>query len=325
MSPQIGHRLRVTAAGPDATSPGVPRRVSLGLAELVVAARLAGDVPLPVRTDGGPVTGDRMIDRLAGTRQSQAHELVSRELARAEDEGPSGGLASLTGQGMVDDTGALDPGVTVALQTLAGGPLSVVLDVAAVRRAGEVRLRSWFGVRAGLVAQLSTGAALDFELAWFDPRLWVSQLTRAVTVEPWVPEPAPLAMPDYVQLPSELLAGCDKAHRERRTDLLAPMAASHLGAVRMGEPREVRPADSEETLALLQTLGGACRGRLRLLTTRRDRPDTPAVTAWLLFDDGWHELRPGRGATSVLRRRDARDLGLFTLPLVEGLAIEGVA
>jgi len=188
-----------------------------------------------------------------------------------------------------------------------------------------VRLRSWFGVRPGLVAQLSTGAALDFELAWFDPRLWVSQLTRAVTVEPWVPEPAPLELPDYVSLPSELLAGCDKAHRERRTDLLAPMAAAHLGAVRMGEPRQVRPADSEQMLALLQTLGGACRGRLRLLTTRRDRPDTPAVSAWLLFDDGWHELRPGRDATSVLRQRDARDLGLFTLPLVEGRDIEGGA
>ena len=317
--------LRVTAADPDATPAGVPHRVSLGLAELVVAARLAGDVPLPIRTDGGPVAGDRMTDRLAGTRQDRARELVARELARADDDGPDGGRAALTGQGLVDDTGALRPGVTAALQTLAGGPLSVVLDVAAVRRAGEVRLRSWFGVHPGLVAQLSTGAGLEFELAWFDPRLWVSQLTRAVTVEPWVPDPAPLVLPDYVSLPSELLAGSDKAHRERRTDLLAPMAAAHLGAVRMGEPRQVRPADSEETLALLKTLGGACRGRLRLLTTRRDRPDSPAVSAGLLFDDGWHELRPGRHATSVLRRRDARDLGLFTLPLVEGLTVEGGA
>jgi len=319
--------LRVTAVDRDATPPGVPHRVSLGLAELVVAARLAGDVPLPVGADGGPVGGDRMSDRLAGTPQGKARELVARELARADDEGPDGGRASLAAQGLLDDAGELEPGVTVALQTLAGGPLSMVLDVAAVRRAGEVRLRSWFGARPELVAQLSTGAALDFELAWYDPRLWVPQLTRAVTVEPWVPEPAPLMLPDYVSLPSELLAGSDKAHRERRTDLLEPMVAAHLGAVRMGELRQVRPADSEETLALLRTLGGACRGRLRLLTTRRDRAERPAVSAWLLFDDGWHELRPGRGATSVLRRRDARDLGLFTLPLVEGLtedpAVEG--
>lgn len=315
--------LRVAGADPDATPAGVPHRVSLGLAELVVAARLAGDVPLPVRTDGGPVTGDRMTDRLAGTGQGRAHELVARELARADDDGSDGGRASLAAQGLVDDTGALDQGVAHALQSLAGGPLSVVLDVTAVRRTGEVRLRTWFGVRQGLVAQLSTGAGLEVELAWFDPRLWVSQLTRAVTVEPWVPEPAPLALPDYVSLPSELLAGEELAHREHRADLLAPMVASYLGQVRMGEPREVRPADSEKTLALLQTLGGACRGRLRLLTTRRDRVERPAVSAWLLFDDGWHELRPGRAATSVLRRRDARDLGLVTLPLVEGVQTEG--
>lgn len=326
MSPQVGHRLRVTAVGGrDATGPGVPHRVSLGLAELVVAARLAGDVPLPVRTDGGPVTGDRLADRLAGTPQSRAEEIVARELARADEEGPDGGRASLAGRGLVGETGALAPGVAVALQSLAGGPLSVVLDVSAVRQAGEVRLRSWFGVRRGLVGQLSTGADLAFELAWFDPRLWVSQLTRAVTVEPWVPDPAPLAMPDYVSLPSELLAGSQKAHREQRTDLLAPMAAAYLGQVRLGEPRQVRPADSEETLALLHTLGSACRGRLRLLTTRRDRAEQPGVAAWLLFDDGWHELRPGRDSTSVLRRRGAQDLGLATLPLVEGMPDDEVA
>lgn len=317
MSARVGQRVRVVAdPDPRAVAP-VPRRVTLGLAELVVAARLAGDVPLPLRTDGRPVAGDRMVDRLAGTPQSHAQELVDRELVRADDDGPGGGRASLTDQGLLDADGVLDDGVAVALQSLAGGPLSVVLDVSAVRRAGEARLRSWFGVRPGLVAQLSTGSALEFELAWFEPRLWVSQLTRAVTAEPWVPEPAPLALPDYVSLPSELLAGCVKAHRERRTDLLAPMAATHLGAVRLGEPRAVRVADSEETLALLRTLGGACRGRLRLLTTRRDRAVAPGVSAWLLFDDGWHELRPGRGATSVLRRRDARDLGLFTMPLVD--------
>ena len=317
--------LRVTAdADPEPTPAGVPQRVSLGLAELVVAARLAGDVPLPVRTAEHLATGDRMTDRLAGTPQNEARELVDRELRRADDDGPDGGRAALATQGLLDDTGALEKGVTVALQTLAGGPLSVVLDVSAVRRAGEVRLRSWFGVRPGLVAQLTTGSSLDFELAWFDPRLWVSQVTRAVTVEPWVPEPAPLTLPDYVSLPSELLAGSEKAHRDHRTELLAPMAASYLGEVRMGEPREVRAADSEEALALLHTLGGACRGRLRLLTTRRDLPDNPAVSAWLLFDDGWHELRPGRGATSVLRHRDARDVGLFTLPLIEAVRDEPV-
>lgn len=87
----------------------------------------------------------------------------------------------------------------------------------------------------------------------------------------------------------------------------------------------MRPADAAQTLALLQTLGGACRGRLRLLGRRRDRPGGPAVAAWLLFDEGWHELRPGRHATCVLRRRDPRDLGRFTWPLLEDLAGDEVA
>lgn len=311
--------LRI-AADADRATIGVPRRVTLGLAELVVAARLAGDVPLPVRTAVPPVTGDRMDVRLAGTPPHLARASVVRELRRAADDGPDGGRAGLAARGLVDDDGALDPGAGAALRSLAGGPLSVVLDVTAVRRTGDVRLRSWFGVREGLAAQLCTGSSLDVELAWFDPRHWVTQLARAVSVEPWIPVPAALTLPDYVSLPSELLAGFAKARRERRSDLLAPMAGSHVGEVRMGEPGQVRAADSEEILALLHTLGDACRGRLRLLATRRDRADTSAASAWLLFDDGWHELCPGRRATSVLRHRDARDLGLVTLPWVKEVA-----
>ncbi|HEX6148783.1 hypothetical protein, partial [Nocardioides sp.] len=135
------------------------------------------------------------------------------------------------------------------------------------------------------------------------------------------PDTAPLTLPDYVSLPSELLAGNAKAHRDHRTDLLPALAASSAGQVRLGRPRELHEADSEEILALLRTFGTACRGRLRLLAARRDRPDGPhAVAVWLLFDSGWYELRPGRAATSVLRHRQPQDLGLVTLPLVEGAA-----
>jgi hypothetical protein len=312
--------VRVVAAPAEGVGPPpLPHRVRLGLAELGVAARLAGDIPLPVGTDA-PHPGDRLTDRLAGTRVTEARELLVEELARVDDDGPDGALASLRGRGLCDESGRLDPAVGAALSSLAGSPLSVLLDVSARRRAGEVRLRSWFGVRRGLVTQLTTGDGLDVELAWFDPRLWVSQVARAVQVWPWVPDPAPLALPDYASLPSELLAGAAKAHRDRRTDLLPALASTHVGQVRLGHARAVQDADSEEVLALLQTLGGACRGRLRLLTARRDRPDDPpSVTAWLLFDDGWHELRPGRAATSILRRREPRDLGLFTLPIIEGV------
>ena len=131
-----------------------------------------------------------------------------------------------------------------------------------------------------------------------------------------------------MSLPSELLGG----HRAGPPRAAHRPAARHgrvLRSGRCGWASRARCATPTPTrsLALLHTLGGACRGRLRLLTTRRDRPaDPPAVAAWLLFDDGWHELRPGRDATSVLRRRDARDLGLLTLPLVEGVpSLSGAA
>lgn len=296
----------------------VPFRLALRLDELVLAARLA-DLPLPVRTDGG--VSDRLTDRLAGTTAGAAREALDAALARVDDDGPDGARASLGAQDLLSDGDTVDPGVVAALSVLAAGELGGLLDVAVVRAEGDLRLRSWFGVSSSTVAQLSTTDGLDFELAWFAPELWVSQMARAVTVRPWVRQPAPFALPDYVSLPSELLAGSEKAHRERRHDLVPAMAAAYAGRVRVGDADETRAADADDVLRLLSTLGTATRGRLRLVLHRRDREGAdPAVASWLLFDDGWHELRPGRDATAVLRRRDARDLGLFSWPAVRSVA-----
>ncbi|MFC4783156.1 hypothetical protein ACT8ZV_01680 [Nocardioides sp. MAHUQ-72] len=310
MSPVV--RVRPAAPGPDV--PLVPFRVTLRLDELVLAARIA-DLPLPVRTDR-LMREDRFSDRLAGTPASEARAVLAAALARVEDDGPDGARASLTARGLLGgDT--VDVGVVAALSVLAAGPLGALLDVALVRAEGDLRLRSWFGAAPSTVAQLSTTDGLEHELAWFAPALWVSQVTRAVSVEPWVPRPAPLALPDFVSLPSELLAGSEKAHRERRADLVPALAATYAGRVRLGDARAVRAADPDEVLRLLSTLGTATRGRLRMATRRRDREDAdPAVASWLLLDDGWHELRPGRDATAVLRRRDAHDLGLLSRPAV---------
>ena len=308
--------IRVVA-GTDAATP-LPVRLRLSLAELVLAARLAGDVPLPIGLDVRSVE-DRLLARLSGTRAGGVRELLARERARVDDEGPDGARAGLVARGVCDGADQIDPAVGAALSSFAGSPVSAILDVSVRRRSGDVRLRSWFGVRRGLVTQLTVGDGLAVELAWFDPRRWVEQVVRVVEVEPWVPDPAPMALPDYVSLPSELLAGAEKAHRDQRTDLLPVLASAHVGQVRLGDVRTVREADTGEMLALLRTLGAACRGRLRLLTARRDRPEQPpAVSSWLLFDDGWHDLRPGRAATAVLRRRESQDLGLVTMPLVEG-------
>ncbi len=310
--------IRVVAAPQSDAAPPLPFRVRLSLAELVLAARLVGDVPLPLGLDARTVE-DRLLARLSGTRAGEVRGLLARERARVDDGGPDGARPALVSRGLLDEAGQLDPAVGAALSSFAGSPVSAVLDVSARQRAGEVRLRSWFGVRRGLVTQLTVGAGLTVELAWFDPRRWVSQVARVVEVEPWVPDPAPMALPDFVSLPSELLAGAEKAYRDQRTDLLPILASAHVGQVRLGDAREVREADTDEILVLLRTLGAACRGRLRMLTTRRVRPqEPPAVSAWLLFDGGWHELRPGRAATAVLRRRAPQDLGLVTTPLVEG-------
>lgn len=306
--------LRVVAGPVPTAAPPVPWRLRLRLDELVLAARLSGDVPLPIHVD--PDADHRLADRLAGTPLSTARQQLASALARVDDPGPDGARATLAAQELLEGDD-VDPALATALSVLATGRLGVLLDVAAVRAFGTSRLRSWLGVAPGLAVQLSTADGLDYELAWFDPGLWVSQLTRAATVAPWSPHTVPSPLPDFVSLPSELLAGSGKAFREERSDLVPVMAASHGGRVRLGEPGEVSDAGTDETLTLLTTLGTTCRGRLRLVTLRRDREDNPALTSWLLFDDGWHELRPGRDATSVLRRRDARDLGLMTLPIVE--------
>lgn len=305
--------MRVVAEPRRRSRPTVPVRHELDLGELVAAAGLAGDVPLPIRVGRpGSDDADRMAERLAGPSPA-AEEQIAAGLRRAADEGPDGARASLADRGLLVGE-RLDPTVAAALQAVAGAPLLAVLDVAVTRRAGTLRLRSWFGGGPALVGQLATVDGLHYELAAFDPRLWVSQLTRAITVTLRAPGPTPAPLPDHLALPTELLVGSEKARREHRTDLLAPMAAAHAGRVRVRSDGQVRDADSEEVLALLHTLGDGCRGRLRLLTSRRDRTTTPSVAAWLLFDDGWHELRPGPDGTSVLRRRDARDLGLITRP-----------
>lgn len=300
----------------------IPLRAELRLDELVLAARLSG-VPLPLQLDeeDRPDRPDRLSGRLTRgrTRTASAAALLAAALARVEESGPEGARASLEQRGLVEGE-TLDEGLSAALTVLAAAPLGALLDLSVIRAEGELRLRSWWGVSSALAAQLSTGDGLDYELAWFTPELWVTQVERAITVDPWCPHPAPLALPDYVSLPSELLLGSEKAHRERRADLVPDLARFFAVRVRMGEPGDVRSARPDEVVALLTTLGTATRGRLRLVAhRRRGGHGDPAVAAWLLLDDGWHELRPGRDATAVLRRRHPRDLGLFTWSAVRAL------
>lgn len=313
MSPVVRVRADVGSPPPAVLpAPEVPRRITLPLAELIAAARLAGDVPLPIRLD--LATTDRLASRLAADDSFDARAEVRRAIERADEDGPTGAVAALTERGLVVD-GALTPEPTAALQVLAGGALALQLDLVATRRAGTVPVRSWFGVQGRFVTQLSTAGGRDYELSWYDATLWVSQLERAATVEPRGAEPAQVELPTLVVLATELLLGSGKAIREHRSELVPAMIAD-APAIRWGDRGSMAEAAPDEALAILHTLEESCRGRLRVRSHRRDLEEPPAVLSWLLFDDGWHEMRPGSGATTRLRRRAPRDLGLVTAPLV---------
>lgn len=270
--------------------PALPRRVVLPLADLVRAARLAGDVPLPLRLDGA--APGRLGRRLGGP-PTTARDDVRRAPGPAESV--AGGAADrraagLAEQGLVVD-GRLEPEVALALRVLAGGGLSMRLDLAVERPAGAVLLRSWFGVGHGLVARLSTSGGRLFELAWFDPGLWAAELRRTLALPGRAAADA--GLPDVLTMPSEeLVAGC-AAVRAGRADLLAAISPGHA--------------------AVLSTLESSCRGRLRLALRRRGQT---AVSSWVLHDDGWRDLRPGPGATARLRRREPDELASWLEPVV---------
>lgn len=298
--------------------PGLPRRVGLDLAELVAAARLAGDVPLPLRLDAA--TG-RLADRLSGGATAAAASVVEDALARASDAGPDGAVAALAARHLVRD-GELDAGVAYALRVLAGGTGFVQVDLSHVRDQGAVALRSWLGIEGRLVAQLSTSGGADFELAWFDVALWHSQLTRTVTLDG--PDPADaVPLPDWASLPTELFLGARKAIAEQRPDLVAGMAQAHEGQVLVadveGGPRAL-PVD--QAAGLLAVLVQRSTGRLRVLCGRRHEDAAPAVLSWVRFAGAWHEITPGPPATTRLRRRSEADLATLLEPFAAGVVEE---
>jgi hypothetical protein len=284
-------------AGPPA-EPAPVHRVVLPLAELVVAARLAGDVPLPFRPPRAP---GRMSVRLAGTRPHLAQERVAAELARADDAGPAGALASLSARGLLAGD-ALDPRLVAVLHGLAAAPVLAVLDVTVAGEAGEQRVRAWWAAGGGALSGLVLRHPAHAELAQGPASAWTGELVGLVPTPPGDP-----TGPDRVVLPSEALLGALSAQRRGRPDLVAAVAADH------GVP---------EAVPLLHDLGTGCRGRLRLLVVRRpSRPEVPAaVTVWVLLADGWRSLRPVPGARVEVRRRRPVDLGLASYPWVRAVA-----
>lgn len=328
MSPVVEIVAGAEPTAPAMEHPEIPRRVLLDLAGLLAAARLAGDVPLPIRLDAS--TG-RLAERLSGGAAEDAARQVAQAQARAADDGPEGAVAHLAALGVVGEDG-LDPALAHALRVIAGGVGFLQVDLSDVRDGVAVGLRSWIGIHGRFVSQLSTSGGDDWELAWFDGALWHSQMLRTVTLDGLAETPevssaaVPVGLPAWASVPTELFLGVRKAMADQQGDLVPAMVQAHTGQVLVAAPGETPVAlADEEAVGLLAVLVGESRGRLRVRAARRDGEAAPGVLSWVLFDDGWHELAPGPGATTEFRRRDVADVSVLLEPFAARAMREGAS
>ena len=302
--------------------------MTLGLAELVVAARLAGDVPAAGRHERAPGRGgpaDRPAGRYTGPPGDASwwrEELAPRRRRRTRrwprrarrPGAPRRRRRARPGRRgrAPDPRGRPAVGGARRLRRTPGGRGAAALVVRCPARPGRPadhrRARStssWRGSTRGCGCPRWRGR---------------SPSSRGC------PSRRRWRCPTTSRCRASCSPGSEKAHRDHRTDLLAPMAATYLGAgpdgrAARGAPGRLRGDAGPAPAPWAGRVVGGCGCSPPVGTD----PPTPAVSAWLLFDDGWHELRPGRDATSVLRRREPRDLGLFTLPLVDAVTDEGGA
>ncbi|MGB0102068.1 MAG: hypothetical protein WBP61_17455 [Nocardioides sp.] len=287
--------------------PGVldslPRRLTLTLPELLLAADFAGGAPLPFEVEDPPPAAT-LDDRLGST--PTADDAAARAGVL---EGMHEPRSSLARRGLLVDT-ALDEGLLGAVGLLATPDLALDLDVTA----GRARARAWHRHSGGAVASLATADGLVFELAWFPVERWPDELARAALL----PEDLPVgdsAVPDEFDLPFALLDAAAEAVRSHRTDLLSVLVAQHDAGL--------------DQVPVLTSLAAETRGRLRALAADVSGGSTHVVgvVSWLLLADGWRALHPHRVGDVdrvKLRRVDPADLATSLAPVLAELA-EGSA
>ena len=253
----------------------LPRRLTLTLPELRLAAALAGDTPLPF----SPADRDdrRLVHRLGATGDTPA--AYARALGALPEP-----RDSLSRRGLLGDSG-LDGSLTGALGLLGAPRLALDLAVTVAGR----QARSWHRQAGDMVASLATSDGLVFELAWFLTRQWADELARVARL-PEDLAPTASAVPSFVGLPYELADAAGEALRTHRAELLPELVARWPGQV---VDAEGRPLDQAAAVVLLSALTTETRGRLRVLAAASGR--TPiAVASWLLVGDGWRAVRPDR-------------------------------
>lgn len=258
----------------------LPRRVSLTLPELRLAASLAGDAPLPFELAEPAETG-ALEDRLGSSRGSAQDAAYVAALASLHDPGET-----LQRRGLLDDQ--LDEGLAGALGLLATPTVAVDLDVTV----DGMRARAWHREHDGAVATLATVDGVVFELAWFASSAWAAELGRAAML-PIDQSLRGTALPDLIDVPFELLDAAGEAVRSGRSDLLPVLAARHSGE---SVDADGAPLGDVSLASMLSALVIDTRGRLRALGADVSGRETKlvGVVSWVLLADGWHALRPHR-------------------------------
>jgi len=320
--------VRLPGSPANREEPGLlPGRLPLDLAQLLHLADRAGDLPLPLRADSEAAAGgsDHLAERLSGQGAAPgptARDRLAEARARADDEGPNGAAAQLRAEGLLDADGDPLPAITRALRLLAAPEVLLTLDLAADTPLGPAQLRSWFALRDGEAAQLSTATGLDHELAWYPAHLLPAALERAATVT--VAEQAPaeddgeapeVPVPDGSRLPYDLMLAGTEAVRRHRGDLLEDLARRYADQV-------VLPDPGVTTVDAIEALERDCRGRLRVtvvMPASGDRPPVAGLVSWSLLADGWRWLEPrsdGPEPSVVVHRVAPAELGRVVAPVL---------
>lgn len=280
-----------------------PRRIGLTLPELLEAARLAGDAPLPFEVGDAPTPGDmeRRIGGSSATTEDAAYRSVLDALPDA--------ATNLAVRALVTD-GVLDAGVAGALGLIGAPAVAIDVDVALP----DTRLRVWHRQAGEAVATLATADGIVFELGWYAAEAWPAELARAVTL------PEELSgdrsgVPAYLDLPLGLAEAAADAVGAGRTDVLDVLMARGDRCLGADGPLDTAQARSAVLAACQEA-----RGRMRALVARTPAggpPQTIGVVSWTLVADGWRHLRPYRssdGPRIALEPAEPADLAALLAP-----------
>jgi hypothetical protein len=285
---------------------GLPRRLAITLPELRLAARAAGDAPLPfdLAESAGPGALEGRLGQSRGTADDAAYTSALASLHDADE--------TLRRRGLLTHAG-LDAGLAGAIGLLATPRLALDIDVAA---AGS-QVKAWHRQADGAVATLATCDGIVFELAWFPVDRWAGELSRVAAI----PDDVDLReseVPATMEVPFPLVDAIGEALRSGRSDLVPVLMEHHGHDILDADAAPIADTDAATAVAAVHTEG---RGRLRVLAAEvTDRGTTGVgVASWVLLADGWHSLTPHQedsGPRLTVRRVDPDDLATELAPVL---------